>query len=67
MIIICFCALLDDYNVHSEFVLDSVVFLEISRNRITALKARQAAHASRTISGFPAMHRLATKCCPPGC
>jgi len=52
--------------VHSEFVLDFVEFLEISRNRLAALKVSQTAHASRTISGFPTMHRLAAKCCPPG-
>jgi len=65
MIIVCFHVILDDCNVHFEFVLDSIEFLEISRNRLAALKVRQAAHASRTISGFPAMHRLSAKCCPP--
>ena len=66
MIIVCFRAILDDCNVYSEFVLDSVEFLEISKNCLAALKAHQAVHASRTIFGFPAMHRLAAKCCPPG-
>jgi len=34
-----------------EFALSSVGFLEISRNCLTTLKARQVAHASKTISG----------------
>jgi len=47
MIIVCFRAILDDCDVYSEFVMDSGEFLEISRNRLAALKARQAAHAPK--------------------
>jgi len=47
MIIVCFRAILDDWNVYSEFMLDSVEFLEISKNRLAVLKARQTTHAPR--------------------
>jgi len=41
-------------------------FLKISRNRLAALKVRQATHATSTyFSGFD-MHPLAARCCPPG-
>jgi len=46
VIIVCFRAILDDCNVYSEFMSNSVEFLEISRNRLADLQRRQAAHAS---------------------
>jgi len=49
MISVCFRVILNDYNVYSEFVSNSVEFLEISRNRLAALKVRQAAHATKLV------------------
>jgi len=41
-------------------------FLEISRNRLAALKARQATHAYKAYFLGSSMHRLAARYCPPG-
>ena len=49
MLFICFRAILDDWVVYFGVVLNSIAFLEISRNCLAVLKARQVTHASRTI------------------
>jgi len=55
----CFRAVLDDWNVYFRVALKSVTFLEISRNRLAALKATRRLMPTETNYGFSPMHRLA--------